>query len=113
MADLIIRTVFKINDGALDRFLDVSGRWVDATKSEVGTVGYRCFVDSAASQAVFLEHYIDDAAFLAHRDAIDAQLRAELYGSAALVGFEVYGDPGPDVRSLLSSAITFRPYRSK
>ena len=113
MAGLIIRTVLQINDGALDRFLDVSGRWVDATKSEIGTVGYHCFVDRTASQAVFLEHYIDDAAFLAHREAIDAQLRAELYGSAALVGFEVYGDPGPDVRSLLSGATTFGHYRSK
>ena len=113
MAALIIRTVLQIDDGALDRFLDISARWVDATKSEIGTAGYHCFVDRAANQAVFLEHYVDDAAFLAHCDAIDAQLRAELYGSAALVGFEVYGDPGPDVGSLLSSATTFGHYRSK
>jgi quinol monooxygenase YgiN len=113
MAPLIIRTVFQINDGALDRFLDVSGRWVDATKSEIGTVGYHCFLDRAANQAVFLEHYVDDAAFLTHREAIDTQSRAELYGSAALVGFEVYGDPGADVRSLLSSAPAFGHYRSK
>jgi hypothetical protein len=70
-------------------------------------------VDRAAGQAVFLEHYTDDAAFLAHREAIDPHLRAELYGTAALVGFEVYGDPGPDVRSVLSSATTFGHYRSK
>jgi quinol monooxygenase YgiN len=113
VAALIIRTVLQINDGALDRFLDVSSRWVDATKSEIGTAGYYCFVDRAAGRAVFLEHYIDDAAFLAHREAIDPQLRAELYGSAALAGFEVYGDPGPDVRSFLSSATTFGHYRSK
>jgi quinol monooxygenase YgiN len=113
MPALIIRTVLVVNEGQLDAFLDVVERWVDTTRNEPGTVAYHAFVDREGGQAIFLEHYADDAAFLVHRDAIAPELRTELYQTCAFGGFELYGDPGDEVAGLLSSAHRFGHYRSK
>jgi quinol monooxygenase YgiN len=109
---LIIRTQIQVNDGAMEQFLKEADRWVDSTVAEPGTVGYHVFVNRDTGQAIFLEHYTDDAAFLAHSRAITPGARAALYAAASLAGFEVYGDPGPEVRGVLKVP-AFGHYRSK
>jgi quinol monooxygenase YgiN len=109
---LIIRTQLQVNDGAMEQFLEEAGRWVDSALTEPGTVGYHVFVNRESGQAIFLEHYADDDAFLAHSRAVTPGARTALYGTASLAGFEVYGDPGPDVRGVLKVP-TFSHYRSK
>jgi quinol monooxygenase YgiN len=113
MPALMIRTELAVHDGAVEKFFDVLAPWVDATKREVGTVGYHAFFDPETRTAILLEHYADDEAFLAHRAAIDPALRTRLYESCSLSGFELYGDPGPEVAGLLASARTFGLARSK
>jgi quinol monooxygenase YgiN len=113
MPSLIIRTVLAVNEGAMESFLEVTRRWVALARDEPGTVGYHAFVDQPAGSAIFLEHYADDDAFLVHRDAIPAELRAELYSTCKLDSFEVYGDPSGDAAAALSGARTYGHFLSK
>jgi quinol monooxygenase YgiN len=112
MTELIIRTRLHINDGAMEEFQAEAARWVEAAAVEPGTSGYEVFINHESRQAIFLEVYADGDAFLAHSRAITADALAALYGAASLVDYEIYGNPGPEVRKVLEGP-AYIPYRSK
>jgi quinol monooxygenase YgiN len=112
MTELIIRTRLHVNDGAMEEFLAVASRWVEAAAAEPGTSDYKVFINHDTRQAVFLEVYADEDGFLTHSRAITPGALAALYGAASLVDYEIYGNPGPEVRRVLEGP-AYIPYRSK
>lgn len=101
---LILRTTLAVESGQQDAFERVAQTWVERTRGEPDTVGFHLFLDAENREAVFLEHYRDSAAFSVHAAAVDPGLRAELYGTCAFVGLDVYGAVSDEVREVLARA---------
>ena len=101
---LILRTTLAVHDGKAEAFRAVATQWVEATRTEPGTLGFHLFYDQAGGDAVFLEHYADAEAFGAHAAAVAPDLRASLYTTCAFQGLDVYGDVSEDVRERLTAA---------
>jgi hypothetical protein len=104
MAGLILRTMLKFTGSDPAVIKDIADRWVAATRSEEGVIGFHGFMESDGGRFMFLEHYRDSDAFMVHRDLVDPALRAELYSVAKFESLEVYGDPSDAVKAVLAPA---------
>ena len=99
---IIMRTLLSFDDNA-EQLKDVADRWVAATRSEEGTVGFHSFMDVEGGKLMFLEHYRDSDAFMVHKDLVSADLRTELYSLAKFESWEIYGDPSEELESIAAA----------
>jgi quinol monooxygenase YgiN len=92
-----------INEGKLDAFEGIARAMVAGSQKEPGTLGYEWFLSADRKRYRLLETYTDADAVLAHfTGPVVQELVPKLLGTASVAGFEVYGEPGPKVREMLS-----------
>lgn len=110
---LIVRATLAVKEaGSTDAFVALTDKLVHSAMAQPGTLQYEVFFDATYRHAVFFEQYVDDSAFLARRSDMRPEWRKDLHDLASVTSFEVYGDPGDEVTSLLGNAQFFR-YRSE
>lgn len=113
VSKLIVRATLTVRqESFVDAFVALTDDLVRWANAQPGTLQYEVFFDASYNHAVFLEQYVDDAAFFARRNAVPVESRQALHELASVVSFEVYGDPGEELTSLLSTAQFFR-YRGR
>ncbi|HUO15809.1 MAG TPA: putative quinol monooxygenase [Verrucomicrobiae bacterium] len=92
-----------IRDGKLEEFKTVAREMVDATRKEAGTLGYEWYLSSDGQRCQLLETYADADALLAHFGGPAVQIGVpKMMVTANVTGFQVYGDPGPKAKEILS-----------
>jgi len=92
---------FKVAEGKLDAFRQTAQAMIAATGQESGALAYEWHFDSDHKRCRLLETYADRAAVEAHIAGKAVQLIPKLLESAAVSGFEVYGDTGPEAATAL------------
>jgi quinol monooxygenase YgiN len=92
---------FIVNDGQSEQFLKIAAQMIAASHKEPGTLGYELFGAADSKQYRLVEVYADAEAVEAHF-AGWAVLEGvpELVKHCSVGTFEVYGDPGPNVRAM-------------
>jgi len=94
---------FKINEGKLDAFKEIAQAMVAFTQKEPGTLAYEWYFSADQSRGRLVETYADQNAVNAHTAGRAVQeLVPKIRELSTITGFEVYGDPGPQARELLS-----------
>ncbi|MFZ0394960.1 MAG: putative quinol monooxygenase [Terracidiphilus sp.] len=90
------------NQGQLDEFRSIAQAMTEATQAEPGALGYEWFT-GANGQFHLLETYVDAGAVLAHfLGPVVQQMVPRLASVCSVDGFEVYGDPGPEVGAMVA-----------
>ncbi|HWG19517.1 MAG TPA: putative quinol monooxygenase [Terracidiphilus sp.] len=89
------------NEGKLDEFKSIAQAMTEATKAEPGTLGYEWF-SSGNGQFRLVETYVDAGAVRAHfLGPVVQKMVPRLASVCSVDGFEVYGDPGPEVGAMV------------
>ena len=104
MAAQTVRFVvsFTITADKFDAFDQTAQAMTAATRKEPGAIHYDWFLTSDRKQCRLYEEYRDGDAVVAHLTGpVVRDLIPQLLQSAALAGFEVFGDPGAKGTELL------------
>jgi quinol monooxygenase YgiN len=98
-----INVSLTIHEGKLNEFQAIAREMVKATQQEPGTRRYEWYLSSDGTSCQLIETYLDSDALLAHfngwavKEGVPKMLK-----TADVNGFEVYGNPGPQAREILS-----------
>jgi quinol monooxygenase YgiN len=91
-----------IHEGKFDAFQKIGREMTAITKSESGALGYEWYLSGDHSRCRLVETYADEAAVMAHLSGKAVrEFVPKLLETAALNGFEVYGDPGKQATEIL------------
>jgi quinol monooxygenase YgiN len=91
-----------INEGKLDAFESIAQAMVAGSQKEPGTLGYEWFLSADRKRCRLIETYADANAVLAHLTGpVVQEFVPKLLGTASLIGFSVYGNPGPKATEML------------
>ena len=105
MADSTVRFVvdFRINDGAFVAFERVARVMAAETQKEPGTLAYEWFLGGDRVRCRLFEAYVDGDAALTHlQGPVVQELVPKLLETGSLAGFEVFGDPRPEVSKIVA-----------
>jgi quinol monooxygenase YgiN len=92
-----------IHDGQFDAFEAIAKEAIAVSQKEPGTVGYEWHLSPDRKRCRILETYADANALLTHfKGPAVQQLVPKILEFASVDGSEVYGDPGPEAREMLS-----------
>ena len=92
-----------IHEGKLAAFEDTAKTMVAGARKEPGALGYEWYLSSDRKSCRLLETYANADAALAHcTGPVVRDLVPKLLELASVSGFEVYGDPGPEVTAMLA-----------
>lgn len=92
-----------IHEGKLAAFEETAKAMISGTKKEPGALGYEWYLNPDRKSCRLLETYANADAALAHcTGSVVRELVPRLLESASVGGFEVYGDPGPQVSAMLA-----------
>jgi quinol monooxygenase YgiN len=90
-----------VNEGQLAEFKSIAQAMTAVSRSEPGTLGYEWFSSADGKRFRLLEAYVGADAVLAHfMGAAVQDLVPKLLAFASVTGFQVYGDPGPEVSQM-------------
>jgi quinol monooxygenase YgiN len=105
MGASIVRFVvsFAVNEGAFVAFERLARVMAAESQKEPGTTTYEWFLSADRARCRLFEAYVDGAAALAHLTGpIVQELVPKLLETGSITGFEVYGDPGPEVSKIVA-----------
>ncbi len=92
-----------VRDGNLEPFEQLAQQMVAGSQQEPGTLRYEWYFSADRKRCRLLETYIDADATLAHFSGpVVQQLVPKLVTLATVERFQVFGDPGPQMRSNLA-----------
>jgi quinol monooxygenase YgiN len=92
-----------IHEGKADAFRTLAGEMTATTKNESGALAYEWYFSADGKRCRLVETYADEAAVMAHIGGKAVQeFVPKLLETAALTGFEVYGDPGKQATEILT-----------
>ncbi len=92
----------KIHEGKFDAFRNITREMTAITKNESGARGYEWYLSGDRSRCRLVETYADEKAVMAHINGKAVQeFVPKLLETAAITGFEVYGDPGKEATEIL------------
>ncbi len=98
-----LNVAFTINEGKFDAFQKTAQAMVEGTDKEKGTLTYHFYIGADRKRGRLIETYEDAAALDAHfKSHVVQQLVPKLLESTTLTGFEIYGDPSPELRKTLA-----------
>ena len=84
-----------------DRFKSIAETMTAGSRNEPGTLGYEWFSSGDSKRFRLVETYVNADAVLAHfTGAVVQELVPKLAAVCTVSGFEVYGDPGPEVTEM-------------
>jgi quinol monooxygenase YgiN len=93
----------KIHEGKLAAFEETAKTMVAATRKEPGALGYEWYFSGDRKSCRLIETYANADAALAHCNGpVVQELVPKLLALSDPDGFEVYGDPGPQVTAMLA-----------
>jgi quinol monooxygenase YgiN len=93
-----------IHAGKLDAFETIARAMTEASDKEPGTLAYDFYLSGDGTKCRLVERYVDANAVLAHfRGPAVQQLVPEMLESSSISSFEVYGDPGPEVTTMVAA----------
>ncbi len=112
----IVRVVVEatIHEGKLSDLEAIAKQMTVASEKEPGTLGYEWYLSHDRKRVRLSETYADAAAVLAHfHGPVVQQLVPKMLEVAKLDSFEVYGDPGAEMRAMLAGfgAEIFTPWQ--
>jgi quinol monooxygenase YgiN len=94
---------FDVHEGKLSACEETIKAMVAGTRKEPGALGYECYLSSDRKTFRLVETYADTKAAQAHMaSSVVGELVPKLLQSASMSSFEVYGDPGPEARKVLT-----------
>jgi quinol monooxygenase YgiN len=92
-----------IYEGKLDAFEGIAREMVAGSQSESGTLGYEWYLSIDHRRCRIFETYADSVALLAHFNGpVVQQLVRKLLEQCRVDRSEVYGDPSPAARAMLT-----------
>jgi len=92
-----------IHEGKLAAFEETAKAMIAGTRKEPDALAYEWYLSGDRKSCRLLETYANANAALAHcTGPVVRDLVPKLLESASLAGFEVYGDPGPQVSAMLA-----------
>lgn len=92
----------KVKPGQQDNLKALMSDMVAATKTnEPDALQYEWFINDDGSQCQIHETYKDDAAVLKHLSNFSSQFAERFLGILEPLDFEVYGNPGEEVKTAL------------
>lgn len=93
-----------IHDGEFVQFEAIAKQMVSASEQEPGTLGYHFVLSADHKRCRLVEGYADIAAITCHFNGPAVQqLVPKLLQVATPTRMEIYGDPGPEVRSMATN----------
>jgi quinol monooxygenase YgiN len=105
MAASTVRFVvsFAINDGAFVAFERLARVMAAESQKDPGTIAYEWFLSADRTRCRLCETYVDGGAALAHLTGpVVRELVPKLLEAGSITGFEIYGDPGPEVSMIVA-----------
>jgi quinol monooxygenase YgiN len=94
---------FAVNDGAFVAFERIARVMAAESQKEPGTMAYEWFLSADRARWRVFEAYADGNAALKHlKGPVIQEIVPKLLETGSLVGFEVYGDPGPEVSKIVA-----------
>jgi len=92
-----------LKPGAADGFRALAREMVDANRAEEpDTLHYQAFITEDGARVHWYERFRDPAAILFHVGRFGATYAARLLDMATVTRFDIYGDPGAEVRAVLA-----------
>jgi quinol monooxygenase YgiN len=92
-----------IHEGKLNEFQTIAREMVETTQKEPGTLRYEWYLSNDGKGCHVIETYADGDALLAHLAGPAVKEGVpKMLNTANVKGFEVYGNPGPKAREVLS-----------
>jgi quinol monooxygenase YgiN len=91
-----------VRDGRLDDFRTLMREMVESTQAEAGALVYEWFLSEDGKACDLYERYADSTAAMAHLGTFGSQFAERFLACVEPTAFHVYGDPSPEVRSVLS-----------
>jgi quinol monooxygenase YgiN len=93
-----------IHDGKFAEFEAIVKQMVSASEQEPGTLGYHFMLSADRKRCRLVEGYADVAAITAHaKGPAVQQFVPQMLQVATFTRMEIYGDPGPEVRSMAAN----------
>jgi quinol monooxygenase YgiN len=87
-----------VNEAQLDSFKSIARAMTEGSKAEHGTLGYEWFAEADGHRFRLVETYVNAAAVDAHfTGPVVQEWVPRLAAVCTVDGFEIYGDPGPNV----------------
>ncbi|MGA2168193.1 MAG: antibiotic biosynthesis monooxygenase [Terracidiphilus sp.] len=103
MVEQVVRLTvdLTVNERQLEKFKSIAETMTAGSRSEPGTLGYEWFSSGDSKRFRLVETYVNADAVLAHfTGAVVLELVPKLAAVCTVSGFEVYGDPGPEVTEM-------------
>jgi quinol monooxygenase YgiN len=92
-----------IHEGKFEEFESMAQAMIAGSRKEPGTLAYEWCLSGDRQRCRLVEEYVDANAALAHfKGPVVQDLVPQLLGAASVNGFEVYGDPGPELTQMLA-----------
>jgi len=89
---------FTVSEGQLDAFKRIAHAMTEGSKAEPGTLGYEWFSSADGHRFRLVETYVNTGAVEAHFGGpVVQEWVPKLAAVCTVDGFEIYGDPGPQV----------------
>ena len=93
-----------IQEGKFEAFESLAHNMCSHTEQEPGALAYEFFLSPDRKQCRLVERYANAEAVLTHMTGpVVQQLVPKMLEVSDLIGFEVYGDPGPDAAKILAA----------
>jgi len=94
----------EIHDGKFAEFEAIAKRMVSVSEQEPGTLGYHFVLSADRKRCRLVEGYADAAAITGHFNGPAVQqFVPQLLQVATPTRMEIYGDPGPEVKSMAAN----------
>jgi len=103
MVEQVVRLTvdLTVNERQLEEFKSIAETMTAGSRNEPGTLGYEWFSSGDSKRFRLVETYVNADAVLAHfTGAVVQELVPKLAAVCTVSGFEVYGDPGPEVTEM-------------
>jgi quinol monooxygenase YgiN len=96
-----LKVNFVVSGEQLEEFKSVVQAMTAVSRSEPGTLGYEWFAGADGKRFRLVETYVDASAIEAHfMGPAVQQWVPKLAAVCKVDGFEIYGDPGPNVAAM-------------
>lgn len=102
-----------IADGKLEAFEKLAEAMLEATRNNLGALGFDWYLSSDRQHCRLLETYADSDAVIAQMNGpVVHEFIPKMLAVATLNYFEVFGDPGPKALAMLAGfgAVAFAPW---
>jgi quinol monooxygenase YgiN len=92
-----------IQEGKCNEFEGIARTMIAGSHDEPGTLEYDFFLSNDGKSCRLVESYANPDAMLAHfKGRVVQELVPRLLETSSLAGFEVYGNPGPEMTQMLT-----------